>query len=174
VLSQAQARELRHRAVAAAASVGPGGPAPAPAVAAVNPSPNAVLAADGLTAVAPDAAPPQVRHVIDAANQIVGKPYRYGGGHGSFQDSGYDCSGTVSYALHGAGLLGAPRASSGLTTFGAAGAGQWITVYANSGHTYVVIAGLRLDTSGSGGEGPRWRPEPRSGSGYVVRHPAGL
>jgi hypothetical protein len=174
VLSQAQARELRRRAVRAAAAVGPGGPAPAPVVAAVNPSPSAVLAADGLTAVAPDAAPPQVRSAIAAANQIVGKPYRYGGGHGSFQDSGYDCSGTVSYALHGAGLLSAPRASSGLATFGAAGAGQWISVYANSGHAYVVIAGLRLDTSGSGGEGPRWRPEPRSNSGYVVRHPAGL
>jgi peptidoglycan hydrolase-like protein with peptidoglycan-binding domain len=174
VLTRAQARVLRHRAVAAAASVGPGGPAPAPAIAAVNPSPNAVLAADGLTAVAPDAAPPRVRDAIAAANRIVGRPYQYGGGHGSFASAGYDCSGTVSYALHGAGLLGAPQASPSLTAFGAEGAGQWITVYANSGHAYVVIAGLRLDTSGSGGEGPRWRPEPRSASGYSVRHPAGL
>ncbi|MGH2900112.1 MAG: hypothetical protein ACRDMZ_15665, partial [Solirubrobacteraceae bacterium] len=83
-------------------------------------------------------------------------------------------SGTVSYALRGAGVLRAARASSGLMTFGAAGAGAWITVYANPGHTYAVIAGLRLDTSGSGGKGPRWRPQVRPSSGYVERHPAGL
>ncbi len=116
----------------------------------------------------------RVAAAIAAANRIVGKPYRYGGGHGSFEDDGYDCSGTVSYALHATGSLDAPRDSSGLTTFGRSGAGRWISVYGNSGHAYVVIAGLRLDTSGSGGAGPRWRPEPRSGRGYVVRHPAGL
>jgi hypothetical protein len=136
--------------------------------------PAAVLAPDRRTALAPVSAPPQVRDAIAAANRIVGKPYLWGGGHGSFDAAGYDCSGTVSYALHGAGLLDAPLDSSGLAGFGAAGAGQWITVYANAGHAYVVIAGLRLDTSGAGEEGPRWRPEPRSAGGYGVRHPGGL
>ncbi len=178
VLSRVQARGLRRRAIIARATVLAGGPEPAPAITApvqnVAPGARAVMAADGRTALAPAGAPPQVVLAIAAANRIVGRPYRYGGGHGSFEDSGYDCSGTVSYALHGAGLLDAPLASPGLTTYGAAGAGRWITVYANSGHTYVIIAGLRLDTSGSGGKGPRWRPEPRSSGGYVVRHPAGL
>ncbi len=177
VLSRLQARGLRRRAILARAAVARAGPQPAPAVApaaGVAPGTNAVLAPDGRTALAPAGAPPQVVSAIEAANRIVTKPYRYGGGHGSFEDSAYDCSGTVSYALHGAGLLDAPRDSSGLTTFGAKGAGRWITVYANSGHAYVVIAGLRLDTSGGGGEGPRWRPQPRSSRGYVVRHPPEL
>ena len=177
VLSSIQARGLRRRALAARAEIPAGGPEPAPAIAppgGVAPGEKAVLAPDGRTAVAPAGAPPQVQQAIAAANRIVGKPYRYGGGHGSFEDSGYDCSGAVSYALHGAGLLGAPRASSGFTTFGRSGTGRWITVYANSGHAYVVIAGLRLDTSGTGGSGPRWHAERRSSAGYVVRHPAGL
>lgn len=177
ILSQVQARGLRRRAIIARATILTGGPEPMSAIAAPQnaaPGATAVLAPDGRTALAPAAAPPQVVDAIAAANRIVGKPYRYGGGHGSFDDAGYDCSGTVSYALHGAGLLNAPLASSGLTAFGAKGAGQWITVYANSGHTYVVIAGLRLDTSGTGGEGPRWHAESRSSSGYVVRHPQGL
>ncbi|MFP5363933.1 MAG: peptidoglycan-binding protein [Thermoleophilia bacterium] len=175
VLSRIQARGLRRRAILARAAVPPGGPEPAPAVpGAVAPGPHAVIGPDGRTALPPAGAPAQVVNAIAAANQIVDKPYRYGGGHGSFEDTGYDCSGTVSYALHGAGLLDAPRDSSGLTTFGRSGAGRWITIYANSGHTYVVIAGLRLDTSGRGEEGPRWRTAPRAGRGYVVRHPAGL
>ena len=118
--------------------------------------------------------PAQVRDAILAANRIVGKPYLWGGGHGSFEARGYDCSGTVSYALHGAGLLDAPLDSGGLTAFGADGPGQWMTVHANAGHAYIVIAGLRLDTSGAGGKGPRWRPEPRTAGGYAVRHPQGL
>lgn len=177
VLSRIQARGLRRRAIIARAAVPSGGPVPAPAVAApgaVAPGPDAVIGPDGRTALPPAGAPQQVVDAIAAANRIVDKPYRYGGGHGSFEDSGYDCSGTVSYALRGAGLLRAPRDSSGLTTFGRSGAGRWITIYANSGHTYVVIAGLRLDTSGRGEDGPRWRPEKRSAGGYVVRHPAGL
>lgn len=104
----------------------------------------------------------------------MGKPYIYGGGHGRFEDKGYDCSGSVSYALHGAGLLERPRDSTGLESWGADGEGAWISVYANTGHAYMVIAGLRFDTSGDGGSGPRWRPASRSGSGFVVRHPAGL
>jgi peptidoglycan hydrolase-like protein with peptidoglycan-binding domain len=178
VLSRPQARGLRRRAIIARVSVPVGGPEPAPAIAAapesVAPATTAVLAPDGRTALAPDGAPRQVADAIAAANRITDMPYRYGGGHGSFDDSGYDCSGSVSYALHGAGLLGAALASPGLMAFGHAGAGRWISVYANAGHAYVVIAGLRLDTSGTGGEGPRWHPEPRSASGYVVRHPEGL
>jgi hypothetical protein len=140
---------------------------------AAAPTANATLGADG-KAIAPVGAPPEVVAVIAAANEIVGKPYRYGGGHGDFEDSGYDCSGAVSYALHGGDLLDAPLDSSGLESFGESGPGEWITVYAHGSHAYVVIAGLRFDTSGSGEEGPRWRPESRSGSGYTVRHPAGL
>ena len=172
ILSPLQAQGLRVRAIAAHAV--DAATLPTTAESGYTESPNAVLAPDGRTALVPVSAPPQVRDAIIAANKIVSKPYRYGGGHGTFDDSGYDCSGTVSYALHGAGLLGRPRDSSGLTTFGTDGAGRWMTIYANSGHTYIVIAGLRLDTSGAGEEGPRWRPEPRSPEGYVVRHPAGL
>lgn len=138
------------------------------------PGGKARMASDGLHAVAPSDAPPEVIEAIDAANRIVGKPYKYGGGHGSFEDSGYDCSGTVSYALHGAGLLSRPMDSSELAGFGRSGRGQWITVYGNSGHAYAIIAGLRLDTSGSGGKGPRWHTDLRSGDGYAVRHPNGL
>ena len=134
----------------------------------------ATLSSDGRTAIAPAAAPQQVKDAIAAANRIVTQPYRYGGGHGRWDDSGYDCSGAVSYVLHGAGLLRRARDSSGFETYGDGSAGQWITVYAHGGHAYVVIAGLRFDTSGRGEEGPRWRPEPRSGGGYVVRHPRGL
>jgi hypothetical protein len=111
---------------------------------------------------------------IAAANRINRKPYRYGGGHARFRDSGYDCSGTVSYVLHAAGYLRRPRASGDLMRFGRRGRGQWITVYANGGHAYMVIAGLRFDTSGPGPSGPRWRAQERSSRGYVARHPAGL
>jgi len=133
-----------------------------------------VLSPDGRTAIAPDSAPQQVKDAVTAANAITNKPYKYGGGHGSWEDSGYDCSGTVSYALHGGGLLTKPMDSSELESFGQSGKGAWITVYANSGHAFVVIGGLRFDTSGDGEDGPRWRTETRSTSGYVVRHPAGL
>jgi hypothetical protein len=144
-----------------------------------NPSGRAVLASDGRTAIPPDDAPPQVKAAIAAANRITRKPYRYGGGHGRWEDSGYDCSGAVSYALHGGGLLRAPLDSSGLARWGSRGRGSWITVYANSGHAYVVIAGLRFDTSRAGARnttesGPRWRDRARSSSGYTARHPAGL
>jgi hypothetical protein len=147
---------------------------PTAAEAGMTDGPNAVLAPDGRTALVPVSAPQQVRDAISAANRIVGKPYRWGGGHGSFDAAGYDCSGTVSYALHGAGLLDTPLDSGALTAFGTDGPGQWMTIYANAGHAYVVIAGLRLDTSGAGEEGPRWRPEPRPADGYAVRHPQGL
>jgi cell wall-associated NlpC family hydrolase len=135
----------------------------------------AVISADGRTAIAPESAPRKVKLAIAAANRITRKPYKYGGGHGRWEDSGYDCSGAVSYALRGGRLLGRPRASGGFMSWARAGRGEWITVYANSGHAYVVIAGLRFDTSSAGaggGRGPRWRTTGRSSRGYVARHPA--
>jgi cell wall-associated NlpC family hydrolase len=130
-------------------------------------------------AYAPDQAPDAVKQAIWAANQIVGLPYRLGGGHKlGFSDRAYDCSGTVSFAMHGAGLLAAPRDSSSFMRYGVAGKGQWITIYTNPGHAFAVIAGLRLDTSAAGdpagGSGPRWRPNLRSTRGYRARHPLGL
>jgi cell wall-associated NlpC family hydrolase len=170
-VSTGQARGLRKRATAAYASRR-GGVAK-PRALTEGTGEQATLGDDG-RAVAPASAPQQVKDAIAAANEIVDKPYKYGGGHGSFEDSGYDCSGAASYALHGAGVLDAPLDSSGLMSFGEAGEGEWITVYAHGGHAYLVIAGLRFDTSGRGEKGPRWRPEKRSASGYTVRHPQGL
>lgn len=144
-------------------------PPPAP-VAGVT----AKLSSDGRTAVAPAAAPEPVREAIDSANEITRKPYVYGGGHGRFKSRGYDCSGAVSYALHGGGLLGDPLDSSDLMQWGESGKGPWITVYTNPGHAYVVIAGLRFDTSGAGEKGPRWRVAARSSRGFTARHPEGL
>jgi cell wall-associated NlpC family hydrolase len=131
------------------------------------------LNGDG-TATAPAGAPAAVQAIIEAGNEIATKPYRYGGGHGNWNDSGYDCSGSVSYALHGAGLLQRARDSSGFETFGETGPGEWVTIYANAGHAYMVVAGLRFDTSGRTRSGSRWQSVTRSSSGYVVRHPAGL
>ena len=142
-----------------------------------NPSQRAKLTADGRTAIAPNGAPQAVKDAIAAANRITDKPYRWGGGHGRFEDSGYDCSGTVSYALHGGGLLARPLDSTGFMSWGRPGPGAWITVYANSGHAYAVIAGLRFDTSSAGaggGSGPRWRSQGRSSSGFTARHPSGF
>jgi len=141
------------------------------------PGVQAVLLPDG-TAAAPADAPPQVQNAVWAANTIQTLPYRYGGGHRSFiSRRGYDCSGTVSFALGAAGLLKRPRDSSSFMRYGAKGPGQWFTVYTNPGHAYVVIAGLRLDTSSagaSGGKGPRWRAKGRPIAGYTVRHPRGF
>jgi peptidoglycan hydrolase-like protein with peptidoglycan-binding domain len=140
--------------------------------------------ADG-TATAPAGVPAIVKRIVAAANRIIDKPYAYGGGHGTWNDSAYDCSGAVSYALHGAGLLSAPQDSTGLESYGSPGRGRWVTIYANSGHTWIVVAGRAFDTAGySGpnipaGSGPRWRWDPLANlgdgtGGYVVRHPAGL
>jgi cell wall-associated NlpC family hydrolase len=112
--------------------------------------------------------------MIAAGNVIAHKPYRYGGGHGRWSDTGYDCSGSVSYALHGAGLLKAPLASYDFEHWGDAGPGEWVTIYANGGHAYMVVAGLRFDTSGRSRTGSRWQTDMRSPRGYVVRHPDGL
>jgi cell wall-associated NlpC family hydrolase len=141
--------------------------------------PGLVAQAVNGVAYAPDQAPDAVKQAIWAANQIVGMPYRLGGGHKlGFTDRAYDCSGTVSFAMHGAGLLAAPRDSSSFMRYGVAGKGQWITIYTNPGHAFAVIAGLRLDTSAAGdpagGSGPRWRPNLRSTRGYRARHPLGL
>lgn len=126
-------------------------------------------------ASAPASAPQAVKEVIAAANAIADTPYVWGGGHGSFESEGYDCSGAVSYALHGGGLLESPLDSTGLTTWGEPGPGRWITVYGNSGHAWMVVAGLAFDTSGSNGSGPRWHnPWPNSPEGFIARHPAGL
>jgi cell wall-associated NlpC family hydrolase len=128
----------------------------------------------GRTALAPPGAPQPVKAAISAANQIVGRPYVWGGGHGSWYSKGYDCSGAVSYALGGGGLLSAPLDSTGLEKWGAPGPGRWITVYANAGHAYAVIAGLRWDTVGDArGTGPRWHAELPYPKGFVVRHPPG-
>jgi cell wall-associated NlpC family hydrolase len=118
--------------------------------------------------------PVAVSRVIRAGTRIAHKPYKYGGGHGSFSDWGYDCSGSVSYALHGGGLLRSPLDSSQLMSYGAPGPGRYITIYSQPSHAYMVVHGRRFDTSGAGGPGGRWQWEQRSSAGYVVRHPPGL
>ncbi len=129
-------------------------------------------------AAAPEGAPANVQRLIWAANQIIGRPYVFGGGHKSFVSSGYDCSGTVSYALHGGHLLKAPLDSSQFMAWGHDGQGQWLTMLTNSAHAYLDVAGLRLDTSAADDptnqQGPRWRPLRPENAGYTIRHPAGL
>lgn len=111
---------------------------------------------------------------IAAADRIARLPYRFGGGHASFSDSGYDCSGSVSYVLHGMGRLGRTRTSGELMSYGAPGPGRWVTIYAHPGHTFIVINGRRFDTTGRSQTGSRWQPRMRDTTGYVVRHPPGL
>jgi hypothetical protein len=129
-------------------------------------------------ALAPADAPLAVKRAIWAANQLCSKPYRYGGGHGSFRDTGYDCSGTVSYALGGARLIASPLSSSDFRSYGERGQGRWITVYARNGHTFAVIAGLRLDTTPGDSSkyrwAPRWQTTTRGPAGFEARHPVGL
>ncbi len=129
----------------------------------------------GGRAVPPAGLPREVMQIINAGNQIAGRPYKYGGGHRSFHDWGYDCSGTVSYALHGAGLISSPGTSGGFRRYGRSGEGKYVTVYARSGHVFIVVAGLRLDTGYNGeNEGPKWSTRSRPIKGYVARHPPGL
>jgi len=148
--------------------VAPPPPAGAPAAAATE---TAVLNPDG-TATAPASAPPVVHAIVAAANEIASHPYRYGGGHRTWVDTGYDCSGSVSYALHGAGLLAASAPSGAFETWGEPGPGKWVTIYAHKTHMYMVVAGLRFDTSGA--KPSRWQTAPRSPDGFTVRHPPGL
>ena len=129
-------------------------------------------------AAAPMAAPEAVQQIIWAGNQLIGLPYIYGGGHGSFISPGYDCSGTVSFALHGANLLAAPEDSSEFMAWGSGGIGRWVTIFSNPGHAYMDVAGLRLDTSAADDptnqQGPRWRPLRPGNPGFTVRHPLGF
>ena len=125
-------------------------------------------------ALAPPDAPEAVQKVINQANTIVGRPYVWGGGHACFYSYGYDCSGSVSYALFGGGLIPEPLTSGSLEGWGEPGPGKWITVYANAEHTFMEIAGLRWDTVGDArGTGPRWHLEPTYTAGFVARHPPG-
>jgi hypothetical protein len=132
----------------------------------------------GGLAAAPMSAPAIVQQIIWAGDQIIGLPYIYGGGHASFLSAGYDCSGTVSFALHGASLLLTPEDSSELMAWGSHGIGRWVTIFSNPGHAYMTVAGLRLDTSAaddpSNQQGPRWRPLRTANEGFTVRHPLGL
>jgi hypothetical protein len=166
-------------AVPASAQTGgtppPGGTATTPTTPPpTGPAGRAKLRKDG-TAVAPANAPLQVQAAIVAGNRIRTMPYRWGGGHRSFADTGYDCSGAVSYVLNGAGMLASPLPSGPLMGWGLPGKGYWISVYSNPSHVYMVVAGLRFDTSAVGeklrqGSGPRWRKTKRKPAGYVVRH----
>jgi peptidoglycan hydrolase-like protein with peptidoglycan-binding domain len=150
-------------------------PTPAqPAGQAASPPPTPGSIGPNGLAIAPAGAPAVVVAIIAAGNAIAHFPYRYGGGHDTWHDTGYDCSGSVSFALHGAGLLDTPMSSYDFPAWGEAGTGQWVTVYARQDHAYMVVAGLRFDTSASKGGGSRWTTEPRAPSGYVARHPAGL
>jgi hypothetical protein len=137
--------------------------------------PGALATMRGTAALAPAQAPAAVKRVIAAANHIRTTPYIWGGGHLSWVDKGYDCSGSVSYALHGGKLLESPLVSGSFTTWGEAGPGRWITIYANKAHVYMVVAGLRFDTGGDveGETGPRWHAEPAYPKGFIVRHPVG-
>jgi cell wall-associated NlpC family hydrolase len=167
-------REQRaiRRAVRAPASGGAAYVTP-PAPETVVPGAKATVTADGF-AVAPATAPAVVKDVIAAGNAIATAPYRWGGGHRSWDDTGYDCSGSVSYALHGGGLLDSALVSGDFARWGSSGPGRWITVYANGGHVYMVVAGMRFDTSARSRTGSRWTMEPRASDGFSIRHPKGL
>jgi cell wall-associated NlpC family hydrolase len=154
---------------------GPGGAAyvSPPPPEAVVPGAKGSVTADGF-AVPPASAPRVVKRVISAGNVIAKHPYKWGGGHGRWDDDGYDCSGSVSYALHGAGLLDSPLVSGDFARWGANGEGRWITIYANADHVYMVVAGIRFDTSARSRTGSRWTMEGRSSDGFSASHPDGL
>ena len=170
-VSRSDARKLRKQVNAGITVYTP----PPKPTYAPNNGETAVLNPDG-TATAPESAPDVVKAVIAAGNKIIDKPYKYGGGHGKWEDSGYDCSGSMSYALHGGGLLDQALTSGDFESWGDAGKGQWITTYGSGGHSYMVVAGLRFDTgyNDSASDGPDWSTKMRPGDGYVARHPEGL
>ena len=129
----------------------------------------------GRVAYAPANAPQNIKVAIWATNTLANKPYVWGGGHGTFYDRGYDCSGTVSFFLHHGGLLEQPTPSKAFQSYGESGPGKWVTIYARAGHVFAYICGLRLDTTGRReGEGPRWRGDYREPRGFIARHPAGM
>jgi hypothetical protein len=161
--------------VPASASAGCSGGGLTPAeVDICTPTPKARLLSNGML-IPPKSAPARVKEAIAYANRIRNKPYIFGGGHARWWDKGYDCSGSVSYALRGGEFLESPMPSGPLMRWGMTGEGRWISVYANPGHTYAVIAGYRWDTSGNtdGKTGPSWHEDLRDNVGYTVRHPAG-
>jgi len=139
----------------------------------VVPGAKGSVTADGF-GVPPKSAPAVVKKAIAAGNEIATTPYKWGGGHARWDDTGYDCSGSASYALHGAGLLDSPLVSGDLAHWGARGPGNWITIYANADHVYMVVAGMRFDTSARSRTGSRWTMEERSSAGFSVTHPEGL
>jgi cell wall-associated NlpC family hydrolase len=139
-----------------------------------RPTASRALALPNGVALPPIQAPDAVRAIIDAGNSIARAPYLWGGGHGKWQDKGYDCSGSVSFALASAGLLNAPQDSGQLMRWGAPGRGRWITVYSSPGHVFLVVAGIRFDTSGQRVNGSRWQEAMRETSGFVARHAPGL
>jgi cell wall-associated NlpC family hydrolase len=139
----------------------------------VVPGASGSVTEDGF-AVPPASAPQAVKDVIAAGNVIAKTPYKWGGGHGRWDDSGYDCSGSVSYALHGAGLLEASLVSGDFAAWGSPGRGHWITIYANRDHVYMVVAGMRFDTSARSRTGSRWTIEERASDGFAITHPRGL
>jgi peptidoglycan hydrolase-like protein with peptidoglycan-binding domain len=140
----------------------------------VQPAPEKGYIDSSGLAVAPASAPDEVKAIVDAGNRIATKPYKYGGGHARWNDSGYDCSGSVSYVLHAAGLLGQARDSTGFMSYGDAGRGTWITIRSNPSHAYMIVAGLRFDTSARSRTGSRWSEQMRSASGFRGRHPEGF
>jgi cell wall-associated NlpC family hydrolase len=140
----------------------------------VQPAPEKGYIDSNGMAVAPSSAPDEVKEIIDAGNQIATKPYKYGGGHARWNDTGYDCSGSVSYVLHAAGLLGRARDSTGFMSYGDAGRGTWITIRTNPSHAYMIVAGLRFDTSARSRTGSRWSQQMRSARGFRGRHPEGF
>jgi len=162
--SRAEQRLVRARASAA----GDSGGEPVGA-----PTEKGYIGSDGL-AVAPASAPAEVKAIVAAGNEIATKPYKYGGGHTRWNDTGYDCSGSVSYVLHAAGLLSRALDSTGFMTWGERGRGTWITVRTNPSHAYLIVAGLRFDTSARARTGSRWTERMRSADGYMARHPDGL
>jgi cell wall-associated NlpC family hydrolase len=156
---------ISEQLTASGAPVATGTPAP------LTPGQSAEYISESQASV-PSGAPPAVQGAIEAANSIATTPYIWGGGHGSFESEGYDCSGAVSFALNGGGFLESPLDSTGLETWGDPGPGQWITVYANAEHAWMIIAGLAFDTVG--GPGPRWHSSPvDSPEGFIARHPSG-
>ena len=163
--SRSEQRTVRARASAATPTEEPAAP--------TTPTDKARLTSSGL-AVAPDSAPAEVKAIIEAGNAIAKKPYKYGGGHGSWNDTGYDCSGSLSYVLHAAGLLRRPLDSTGFMSWGERGRGQWVTIRTNPSHAYMIVAGLRFDTSARSQTGNRWSEQMRSASGFRGRHPEGL
>ena len=160
--SRAEQRMVRARASAAAPDE-PQAPA----------TEKAYLSSSGM-AVAPASAPDEVKAIIEAGNTIATKPYKYGGGHARWNDSGYDCSGSVSYVLHAAGLLSRALDSTDFMSWGERGRGTWVTVRTNPSHAYLIVAGLRFDTSARSRTGNRWSEQMRSARGFVARHPEGL